>query len=160
MGVEDDRQVLRSEIERRLSSASAAARRYRRWNIALMVVGITLGLAASALAGNAALGGKSLTQPAAAALKPDVHLGDLATGWRYVCGLIGALTFLGTLANALGTGFKVAESESRARAAAGSLAALRTRLLSTGPVRTRDVEEAREALARVLIDYAPYVGEG
>jgi len=160
VGVEDDRQVLKSEIERRLGSAAAAARRYRRWNVTLMALGITLGLAASALAGNAALGGKSLVQPAAAAVKPGVHLSDLAPGWRYVCGLIGVLTFLGTLANALGSGFKVAEGEARARAAAGSLAALRTRLLGSGPMRTRDVEEAREALAKVLIEYAPYVGEG
>ena len=89
-----------------------------------------------------------------------MHLGDLAPGWRYVCGLIGAMTFLGTLANALSTGFKVAEGEARSRAAAASLGALRTRLLGTGPLRTRDLEEAREALAKVLIEFAPYVGEG
>ena len=159
MGVEDDRQVLRDEIERRLHNAAGAARRYRRWNVVLLGLGITLGLAASALAGNAALGGKALAQPAAAAVHPGAHLGDLAPGWRYVCGIIGAFTFLGTLANALASGFKVAEGEARARAAAGSLDALRGRLLTSGSLRAHDVEETRQAFAKVLTDYAAYVGE-
>jgi len=159
MGMEEDRQLLRSEIERRLRSAAAAARRYRRWNTILLATGITLGLAAAALAGNAALGGKALTQPVAAVARPGVHLGDLAPGWRYVCGIIGAFTFLGTLANALASGFKVAEGETRARAAAGSLDALRSRLLTSGSLRAHDVEETRQAFAKVLTDYSAYVGE-
>ncbi len=159
MGLEDDRQRLRSEIERRLRRAAAAARRYRRWNTVLMAAGITLGLAAAALAGNAALGSKALTQPVAAAARPGAHLGDLAPGWRLVCGIIGAFTFLGTLANALASGFKVAEGEARARAAAGALDGLRSRLLTTGALRVAEVEETRAAFARVLTDYAAYVGE-
>ncbi len=159
MGIEEDRQLLRSEIERRLRSAAAAARRYRRWNTILVAAGITLGLAAAALAGNAAVGGKALTRPIAAVAKPGAHLGDLAPGWRWVCGIIGAFTFLGTLANALASGFKVAEGEARARAAAGALDALRSRLLTSGSLRVHDVEDTRAAFARVLTEYAAYVGE-
>jgi hypothetical protein len=143
----EDRQLLLEDVRSRRAFADQRARRYRRVDLTLLILSIVCGLLATALAADAANGGGVAAQQIAG--NPSAALGP---GWRKLCGLIAACSFLGTLAAALNSGLKLAEHRAQAMACAGRLDALHAELIASG-----DYQLAKDEFIRVLREYPQYL---
>ncbi|MDX1980489.1 MAG: hypothetical protein SFV51_09495 [Bryobacteraceae bacterium] len=153
---QDDRAVLRREIERRQMAADKAARRYRRLNIALLALSLVSGLLAAALAGDSAATGKLVAAPVAQASTGNPP-SPLPKGWRNVCGLIAVLSLVGTAASGFSSVFKIAEHQSKAFVCAGTLDSLQTDLLPGAAAGPETIAKVRADLAKLVKDYPEYL---
>ncbi|HEX9107851.1 MAG TPA: hypothetical protein VF832_11495 [Longimicrobiales bacterium] len=156
MTVVEERTSLERELTTRLTQANRYALRYRRTNNLLLLLGIVLGLAATAFAGDAFRGSKALATPVVEATTPAPVPADLPKGWRNVCGLVALMTLLATIANAVNAGLKTSEHQARATACAGAVDALRTQVALGGEITGKRLEEIRGELTRLLRDYAEF----
>ena len=156
MTVVEERTSLERELTTRLAQANRYALRFRRTNNLLLLIGLVLGLAATAFAGDAFRGSKALAIPVVEATTAAAAPSDLPKGWRNVCGLIALMTLFATIANAVNAGLKTAEHQARATACAGAVDALRTQVSLGGELTGRRLEEIRGELGRLLRDYAEF----
>jgi len=146
-------QALRQEVEQRLAFGNRNARRFRNLHITLVLSTLVCGILATALAADSAFD----TRTVAAALAEagtGVEPGELPRGWKIVCGVIAAITLLGTFTQGAHSLLKIAEHQSKALTCAGKLDAIALQLTQMHP---DSITAAREELGRVLKEYPEYV---
>lgn len=152
---EDDRQSLLEELHVSIDIVNQRARRYRIWHVLLLLVSLVGGLLATALAGESALGGKTLPE-IAVAMTSGGPLSELAPNWRVVCGLIALVNLLATGATAVENLFKISQRRTEALLCVGSLQALRVELATTSHVEEVTLDEVRADYAKLLKQYSEY----
>jgi hypothetical protein len=150
-----DRSAFRVELDRRLAIVTRKARRYRYWNVALMLIAVVFGLVAAGLAADSARDGKIIAKPVAEATT-GVAPSDLPKGWRNVCGLIAVFTLIGTAATGISSGLKVSEHQTKAFVCAGALDALLTDLLPESADHRQALEKIEGELSKLQKDYPEY----
>ncbi|MDQ3774221.1 MAG: hypothetical protein M3461_07580 [Pseudomonadota bacterium] len=150
-----DREALRKELAERLVKVNKNARRYRRLNTAMLVISLLFGLLAATLAGDSAVGGKTIAGPVAEATTGKTP-SELPKGWRNVCGLIALFTLIGTAATGVNNVLKIAEHRAKAFVCAGVLDGLRTNLLIDSRVQQKTIEKAKADLSTLLREYPEY----
>ena len=131
MSLDQDRQRLLDDISNGRAHVESSAKRYRRLHTGIAVSSIILGLLATALAADSARGSKVLAGPVVTAVTGGPAPGDLARGWRVVCGVIAVCTFLGTAATAVDKTLKISEHRTKAMICAGKLDSLETQMSTT-----------------------------
>jgi hypothetical protein len=153
--VRADRTAFRVELDRRLAIVTRKARRYRYWNVALLLIAVVFGLVAAGLAADSARDGKIIAKPVAEATT-GVAPSDLPKGWRNVCGLIAVFTLIGTAATGISNGLKVSEHQTKAFVCAGALDALLTDLLPESADHKQALEKIEGELSKLLKEYPEY----
>jgi hypothetical protein len=154
--VRTDRNAFRMELDRRLALVTRKARRYRYWNVALLLIAVLFGLVAAALAADSARNGNIIAKPVAEATT-GVTPSDLPKGWRNVCGLIAVFTLIGTAATGISNALKVSEHQTKAFVCAGALDALLTDLLPESADHKHTLEKIEGELSKLLKEYAEYL---
>jgi hypothetical protein len=144
-----------ADVRARRDFADQRAKRYRRLDLALLIASIVCGLVATSLAADAAKGG-SVAAEAVAASTTGKTPAPMGAGWRNLCGIVAACTFLGTLASALNSGLKLAEHRAQAMTCAGRLDALHAELIAAGE-NTATMKTVKDEFLRVLRDYPQYL---
>jgi hypothetical protein len=130
------RDELLSTVRDALRRAELYCARTRRWDTWLLVVSITCGAVATALAGGTVIGGK-------AAL-------DAVGGWQILCSIVALLTGSGTIAGALHKSFHIT---SRLSSAERCLARLRA-LDATIAASDLPIENELETFSRISEEHA------
>jgi hypothetical protein len=153
--IQRDREALRGEIRKTLLTVNKNARRYRRLNTTLLIIGMIFGLLATALAADASRGGKVLAAHVAEATTGKVP-SDLPPGWRNTCALIAILGLIGTAATGINTALKISEHKAKVFVCAGALDSLLTDLIPESNLRRPVLEKVTAQLARLQSDYAEY----
>ena len=143
------------EVRARRDFVDRRARRYRRMDLVLLMASILCGLLATTLAADAAKGGSVAAQSVAAATTGRTPA-PMGTGWRNLCAIVAACSFLSTLASALNSGLKLAENRAQAMTCAGRLDAIHTELVAAGS-NAPAVQLAKDDFLRVLRDYPQYL---
>ncbi len=148
-------QAMQAELAKRLEAVNHNARRYRNWNIALLITGVVAGLLAAAIAGDSAAGGQTIGASVAESTTGKTPA-PLPKGWRNVCGIIAVCAAVATAANAANSTLKIAEHQAKAFLCAGTLDGLQTDLLLDANPAREKLENARLELARLLKAYPEY----
>jgi hypothetical protein len=150
-----EQDLLRSDLRRALTDVNGRARRYRRLNMALVLVTILSGATVTLIGADAARGGTHVAQRVAESTTGNTPP-PLGRGWRNVCGLMAILAFVGTIASGVNTGLKVAERNVRAFACAGVIDGLLTELPGAASAGRPVLDRARGELARVRREYPEF----
>ncbi len=153
--VRRDRDAFRQELDRRLTLVTRKARRYRYWNIALVLIAVLFGLVAAAIAADSASEGNVVAKTIAEATTGTAP-SSLPKGWRNVCGLIAVFTLIGTAATGIANALKIPEHQTKAFVCAGALDALLTDLLPESGDHKETLERIEAELAKLLKDYPEY----
>jgi hypothetical protein len=148
-------QRLLEELNAGIRIVNRCARRYRTWNMLLLLVSLVGGLLTTALAGESAMGGKQLPQ-ATVTMMTGGQLSDLAPNWRMVCGVISLVNLLATGATAAVNLFKISERSTEATLCVGALEALRVELATNSHLDQATVDEVRADYVKLLKQYAAY----
>ncbi len=130
------REAVLTQVQQSLGQAQSHAKRFRKWDVALLLVSIVLGTLTTVLAGGTAASGD-----AAAAM-----LG----GWRLVCLVVAVLAAAGTIAGALHQSFRVTDRLSEAVTCVAKLQSLQLALSMTDV----DARDAAETYRQILVEHA------
>jgi hypothetical protein len=151
--VQEDFQLLRDEVKTRLEKVNRNARRYRRLHTGLVILTLVCGILATTLAADSAMDTR-LAAPVVAEVATGNEPSPLPKGWKVVCGVIAAISLIGTVSQGIHSLLKIAEHQTKALNCAGKLDALTIEL--TAP-RREIVEKARNDYATILKEYPEYV---
>ncbi|MDN5850352.1 MAG: hypothetical protein L0H63_12080 [Nitrococcus sp.] len=147
--------MLRKELSERLNKVNKNARRYRRLNVAMLVISLLFGLIAATLAGDSAFGGKTIAGPVAEAITGETP-SELPKGWQNVCGLIALFTLIATASTGLNNVLKISDHRTMAFVCAGILDGLRAQVLIDSRVKQKTMEQVEAELSKLLRDYPEY----
>jgi hypothetical protein len=150
-----DRELIRGEVNQATMRVRRVARRYRRVNMALLLLALVCGALSTALAGDAARGGR-ISSGVAQATTGRVP-SELPRGWRNVCTVIAVLTFTATVVTGANSGLKIVEHQARSFACVGALDALQTELLRESVLRPDALDKAHAEFAAIRRQYAEYL---
>jgi hypothetical protein len=153
--IQKDREALRGELRQALLGVNKNARRYRRLNATLLLIGMIFGLLATALAADASRGGKVLAANVAEATTGKVP-SELPPGWRNTCAIIALFTLIGTAATGINTVLKISEHTANVFVCAGALDSLLTDLIPESNARRPVLEKVTADFAKLRKDYAEY----
>ena len=155
MSLSEERFSFQADLRARRDFVDQRARKYRRFDLLLLVGSIVCGLIATTLAADAAKGG-SVAAEAVAAATTGKTPPPLGNGWRNLCGIVAACSFLSTLASALNSGLKLAEHRAQAMTCAGRLDALHAELVAA-PESQAAFQGVKDEFVRVLREYPQYL---
>lgn len=122
-------------VQTSLHLAESYVKKYRVWDLKLLIISIVLGAVATTLAGGAAVGGKPML--------------DILGGWRILCSIVALLTLVGTIC---GTLHKTLQVTNRLASAVECVAKLRALELAI-TITKKDANEVVEAYSQILQQY-------
>lgn len=151
--VQEDFQILRSDVITRLEKVNRNARHYRRLHISLVILTLVCGILTTTLAADSAMD-TQIAAPVIAKAATGNEPSTLPKGWKVVCGVIAGFSLIGTVSQGIHSLLKIAEHQSKALNCAGKLDALTIELATP---RREVVEKVRIDYANILKEYPEYV---
>ena len=151
--IQEDFQLLRSDVISRLATVNRNARRYRILHTSMVILTLVCGILATTLAADSAMDTKIATTVVAEAATGK-EPAPLAKGWKAVCGVIAVISLVGTVSQGIHSLLKISEHQTKALDCAGRLDALTIELAQP---RREIVEKVRNDYASILKDYPEYV---
>src|SRR3712207_59068 len=106
--IQEDFQLLRSDVANRLATVNRNARRYRTLHTSLVILTLICGILSTTLAADSAMDTK-IVAPEVAEAATGKEPAPLAKGWKAVCGAIAVISLIGTVSQGIHNLLKISE---------------------------------------------------